>query len=91
MIRTTAAADVDRALMETAWRLAEEYGDVPTGSVLRCFARAVRRARGCGVALADLPAASERIARAQLRARQLHHRPVPAPGRTAPVAVTVSR
>jgi hypothetical protein len=71
VITTTSAAGVDQDLLETAWRLAEEYGDVPTGSVLRCFARAVRRARGCGVALVDLPAAADRIARFQLDARRL--------------------
>lgn len=70
MITTTSAADVDRDLLETAWRLAGEYGDVPTGSVLRCFARAVRRARACRVALADLPVVAEQIARIGLDARR---------------------
>lgn len=72
MSTTTAVADVDRDLLETAWRLAEEYGDVPTGSVLRSFARAVRRARACGVAVVDLAAAAEQIARVQLNGRRLH-------------------
>ena len=60
------AIDVNRQLLDCAERLVEEYPDHPAGSVLRCFARAVRLARARGVTVAALPAVAEIRARAML-------------------------
>lgn len=62
-------AQVQSDLLDIAWRLADEHPELPAGTVLRCFARAVRTARACGVSLGDLAAAAEAISRAHLRSR----------------------
>lgn len=43
-----AAVEVHRELLDVGARLVSEYVDHPAGSVLRCFARAVRLARRAG-------------------------------------------
>ncbi|HWJ81690.1 MAG TPA: hypothetical protein VNS55_05590 [Nocardioides sp.] len=66
-------------LLDIAWRLADEHPELPAGTVLRCFARAVRTARACGVALGDLTVVAERIARTHLDSR-VADRPLPLAG-----------
>lgn len=73
--RTTRAAaagtahdlvDLHRSLLETAFQLSREHQALPAGSVLRCFSRAVHRARLQGIDAARLPAEARRIAEASL-------------------------
>lgn len=59
-------AEMNRDLVAVAERLALEYGEEPTGSVLRCYARAVRDAHRQGTPLEALPGESERLARIRL-------------------------
>lgn len=73
------AQKVQCDLLDTAWRLADEHPELPAGTVLRCFARAVRTARACGVALSDLTVVAEKIARTHLDARVDRH-PLPLAG-----------
>lgn len=58
----------NQALLGRAARLVDELSDVPAGSVLRCFSRAVRLARLAGFSATDLPAEAEARARAMLAA-----------------------
>ena len=71
--RSTASAngvvDLHRRLLETAFDLTLEFDELPAGSVMRCFARAVHLARMKGVAGAQLPEEARRIARVSLRDR----------------------
>lgn len=59
-------AAINRDLLDVAERLADEYREEPTGSVLRCYARAVRKAHRQGTPLEALPTESERLARISL-------------------------
>jgi len=61
--------DLHRQLLETAFDLSVEYDTLPAGSVLRCFARAVRMARMKGAEGARLPEEARRIAESSLRGR----------------------
>jgi hypothetical protein len=60
-----------RRLVETAAGLADEYGAHPAGSVLRCYARAVRLMRRAGCGDDELPAAARRAAVEMLSARRV--------------------
>jgi hypothetical protein len=57
------------ALVDAASRLVAARSDLPAGSVLRCFARAVALARRTGVPTAELPARAEALAHELLAAR----------------------
>jgi hypothetical protein len=72
----------DAQLREVADRLAAEFSDVPGGSVLRCLARAVHRARLDGLPDDQIPSAGERIARQLLI---LRHRPMVVPYPRRPI------
>ena len=61
--------DLHRILLETAAELAAEFGEVPAGSVMRCFGRSVKLARAQGVSGTALPEAARRLARSSLRDR----------------------
>jgi hypothetical protein len=63
------------ALVDAAARLVADHSDLPAGSVLRCFARAVALARRTGVPAADLPARAETLAAEMLAARRRPARP----------------
>lgn len=65
-----AAVMTQAALMESALRLVDERPDLPAGSVLRCFARAVGVARRAGALGDDLPPRAEAVARRLLADRQ---------------------
>lgn len=69
------ATVVNRQLLDIAGKLVVDYSDHTAGSVLRCFARAVRRSRKRGVPLAALPVVSEALARAMLERRPSVPRP----------------
>ncbi len=56
-------------LLELTVRLAEEFPDLPAGSVMRCVARVVRSERRHGVAEDLLPARAGAAARSVLRRR----------------------
>lgn len=62
---------VHLTLLQRAEALAAEYVDLPAGSVIRCFARAVGHARRSGCGLNALPDAAESRARDLLSARSL--------------------
>jgi len=66
-----AAVVLRRRLVDAAASLADEFGALPAGSVLRCYARAVQvvRREGCGDD--ELPAAARRAAVEMLRARRV--------------------
>lgn len=57
-------------LLEVTVRLAEEFPDLPAGSVMRCVARVVRSERRHGVPEDLLPARAEATARSVLRRRR---------------------
>jgi hypothetical protein len=56
-------------LLDLTVRLAEEFPDLPAGSVMRCVARVVRSERRHGVPEGVLPARTEATARLVLRRR----------------------
>lgn len=58
------------ALRETGERMVTEWDDLPAGSVLRCYSRAVRTVVRAGCPPARVPAEAERIARAWLDLRR---------------------
>jgi hypothetical protein len=58
-------------------RMTEEYPELPAGSVMRCVARAVRRARMAGFAREHVGVEAERAARLALAQRLV----APAPTR----------
>ena len=60
---------MNQSLLDTAAHLVEERNDLPAGSVLRCFSRAVRHVRQSGCPTPQLAAEAERIARALLSLR----------------------
>lgn len=61
--------EANERLLDAAARLVEEWPDVPTGSVLRCFSRAVWIVRGAGCPPDRLAAESSRLASALLELR----------------------
>lgn len=63
------AVTTQAALMEAALRLVDDRDDVPAGSVLRCFSRAVAVTRRSGIATEALPTRAEALARGMLAAR----------------------
>ena len=67
--------DLHHLLLETAGELTTEFSEVPAGSVMRCFGRAVKLARAQGVSGTALPEAARRIARSSLRDRVAGRRP----------------
>lgn len=67
--------DLHRILLETAGELTAEFDELPAGSVMRCFGRAVKLARAQGVSGTALPEAARRLARASLRERGCGGRP----------------
>jgi len=65
----THVVDVNHELLRVAERLTYEYDGLAAGSVLRCFARAVRSSRAAGRPLCSLPEDAERLARRLLATR----------------------
>lgn len=65
----TTHMDVNRRLLDIAQRLVAEHDDIAAGSVLRCFARAVRRSVRAGWGTGELPGEAERLTRALLTTR----------------------
>jgi hypothetical protein len=66
---TDTVRQVNQALRDAAARLVAERGDLPAGSVLRCFSRAVRDALRSGCSSADLASEAEWRARGLLERR----------------------
>ena len=62
--------DRQAQLLELTVRLAEEFPDLPAGSVMRCVARVVRSECRHGVAEDVLAARAEATARSVLRRRR---------------------
>jgi hypothetical protein len=60
---------VEQALVETAQELVAEHPEVPAGSVLRCYARAVRHVRRTGCPPAHVAGAAQAVARWRLAQR----------------------
>lgn len=71
---STIVVAVDHQLLDVAERLMTEFEYLTAGSVLRCFARAVHRARRCGCPISSLPQSAEEITRRLLAGRG-HPRP----------------
>lgn len=63
-----AVSQLDQDMLGLGERLVLEFDEIPAGSVLRCLARAFRKARSQGIPAQRLPAAAE--ARAPLDAHQ---------------------
>lgn len=61
---------VNQTLLDIAQRLTHEYEDIAAGSVLRCYARVLRRSVRRGCAADDLPSEAERLTRAVLTRRR---------------------
>lgn len=61
--------DVNDRLLDTAQRLVAEHDGIAAGSVLRCFARAVRHSVRAGWGTGELPGEAERLTRALLATR----------------------
>jgi hypothetical protein len=59
----------NRAIREAADRLVAERGDLPPGSVLRCFSKSVRTALLRGYAVPEVAAVAERLTRQELALR----------------------
>lgn len=66
---TQASRLTNQALLDVAGRLVEERRDLPPGSVLRCFSRAVRTALLRGYPPVQVPAEAERMTRELLGRR----------------------
>jgi hypothetical protein len=60
---------VNHQMLEVAERLTAEFDQLPAGSVMRCFARAVQVARRSGCPAAALPQTAERMTRLALAER----------------------
>ena len=67
--RPAHAVGVHDDLVELMVRMTEDYPELPAGSVMRCVARAVRRARMRGTAPEHLGVEAERTARLALAER----------------------
>lgn len=65
----TSLVDVQEKLMSLTLRMVTEYPDYPAGSVMRCVARAVRRAFMAGTPREQIPARVEHAARRALAGR----------------------
>lgn len=65
----TRVRDTNQRLLEAAERLVRDYGGIPAGSVLRCYARAVQRRTRTGCPPERLADAAERLAREHLDRR----------------------
>lgn len=65
------ATAANRTLLDAEARLVDETEDLPPGAVLRCFSRAVPRARLAGCPTDRLPAEADRLARRLLVARRV--------------------
>lgn len=61
--------EVNQQLLDAAARLVDEWPDLPTGSVLRCFSRAVWIVRGTGCPPDRLAAEAARLACSLLELR----------------------
>lgn len=61
---------VNQTLLDVAQRLTTEYEDIAAGSVLRCYARALRRSARRGCSTAELPGEAERLTRTLLSKRR---------------------
>jgi hypothetical protein len=70
VIHTSTTRVSEQELREAAGRLAAEFADVPSGSVLRCLARGVQRARLDRLPREQLVPAGESIARQLLLLRR---------------------
>ena len=70
MATTMTVVAVNDELLDVAQRLATEYDDLTAGSVLRCFARAVRRSARSGCPTEQLPGEAERLTRHMLATRR---------------------
>jgi hypothetical protein len=68
------ALGIQDELMSLTIRLVEEYPEMPAGSVMRCVARAVRRAVVAGTPGNQVPAEAERTARYALAGRTVSQR-----------------
>ena len=66
---TDTVRQVNQSLRDAAARLVAERRDLPAGSVLRCFSRAVRDALRAGGAASELATEAEWRARQLLRQR----------------------
>jgi hypothetical protein len=64
------AIAINRQLLDAAEKLVLDHPDHTAGSVLRCYARAVRQAVQRGVGATGLPAVSVETARRMLENRQ---------------------
>lgn len=64
-----AAVQLRERLLDTAQAVTREHPDHPAGSVLRCYARAVRLVRLTGCPQNDLPEAARRATSELLRYR----------------------
>jgi hypothetical protein len=62
---------VNHELLSVAERLTVEYDEFAAGSVLRCFARAVRSTRVAGRPLSSLPQDAELLTRTRLATRMV--------------------
>ena len=63
------SVSVNHQLLEVAERLTTEFDQLPAGSVMRCFARAVQVARRSGCPAGSLPQTAERMTRLALAER----------------------
>jgi hypothetical protein len=70
------AVAVNQELLDVAQRLTGEYDDLTAGSVLRCFARAVRRCVRAGCPTESLGREAERLTRHMLAVRRRRGRVV---------------
>lgn len=77
---TQAVQSTNRALREAADRLLAERRDLPPGSVLRCFSKAVRTALLRGHPFHEVAAVAERLTHQELARRATVPR-VPRPRR----------
>jgi hypothetical protein len=66
----TTAIDVNQDLLDVAQQLVGEYDDLTAGSVLRCYARAVRRGARAGCPAHDLAREAGVLARHMLANRR---------------------
>jgi hypothetical protein len=63
------AMNTQEALVEAALRLVDDYPDIAAGSVLRCYARAVRVVQQAHTPLSHVPIQAEILASQLLAAR----------------------
>jgi hypothetical protein len=68
-VTPTAERLSNQALRDAAWRLLDERDDLAPGSVLRCFARAVRAVLRAGCEASQVAVVAEQVARELLDQR----------------------